>query len=216
MGSKLHDLADMRREYHGPALRRADLASDPIVQFERWFREATASGVPDANAMTLATADVDGQPSSRTVLLKSYDQHGFVFFTNHRSRKARDMDANPRVALLFYWPLLYRQVQIRGHADHCSAAESEGYFLRRPRDSQLSAWASPQSTVIVSREALEQRLVTMRTRFGDTAVPCPSFWGGYRVVAQQMEFWQGQKDRLHDRFIYLREQEGWRLKRLAP
>jgi pyridoxamine 5'-phosphate oxidase len=172
--------------------------------------------VAEPNAMSVATVGADGQPSSRMVLLKFYDRSGFVFYTNYGSRKAREIEANPRVALLVFWPDLFRQVKIRGRAERSSAAESLGYFLRRPRDSQLGAWVSSQSQVISSRAVLEQKFAEMKEKFAAGAVPLPSFWGGYRVRPEEIEFWQGQESRLHDRFAYSRDGDGWRIARLAP
>ncbi|CAG0941451.1 pyridoxamine 5'-phosphate oxidase [Gammaproteobacteria bacterium] len=216
MADTRQDLADLRREFRGQPLRRAELDADPFVQFDRWFREASRAAVPEPNAMCLATVAADGQPSSRTVLLKFYDRSGFVFYTNYGSRKAREIEANPRVALLLFWPDLFRQVKIRGHASRCSSAESLAYFLRRPRDSQLGAWVSSQSQVISSRAVLQEKFAEMKRRFAAGEVPLPSFWGGYRVVPQDIEFWQGQESRLHDRFAYSREGDAWRIERLAP
>lgn len=216
MADTRQDLADLRREFRGQPLRRADLDADPFVQFDRWFQEATRAAVPEPNAMCLATVADDGQPSSRTVLLKFYDRSGFVFYTNYGSRKARELEANPRVALLLFWPELFRQVKIRGRASRCSSAESLAYFLRRPRDSQLGAWVSSQSQVISSRSMLEQKFAEMKQKFAAGEVPLPSFWGGYRVVPQDIEFWQGQENRLHDRFTYSRKGDGWQVERLAP
>ena len=210
------DLADLRREYRSMPLRRAELHADPLAQFERWFQDASRAGIPDPNAMSVATVAADGQPSSRMVLLKFFDPRGFVFYTNLGSRKAGELDANPRAALLFFWPELHRQVKIRGTAERTSAAETLGYFLRRPRDSQLGAWVSSQSRPLSSRQVLEEKFAEMRARFASGEVPLPSFWGGYRVRPHFIEFWQGQENRLHDRFAYAREGEGWRIERLAP
>lgn len=210
------DLADLRREYRSTPLRRTDLDSDPVAQFDRWFRDAERAQSLDPNAMSIATVDAHGQPSSRTVLLKLYDQTGFVFYTNLGSRKAHELDANPKVALLFFWPEIHRQVHIRGRATRTTAAESLGYFMRRPRDSQLGAWVSNQSQPISSRALLEQKFSEMRQKFAAGEVPLPSFWGGFRVVPAEIEFWQGQESRLHDRFLYTRREGGWRIERLAP
>jgi len=210
------DLADLRRDYRSQALRRADLDADPIVQFDRWFQDATRAGGLDANAMSVATVSADGQPSSRTVLLKFYDQRGFVFYTNLGSRKAKEIEANPKVALLFFWPEIHRQVKVRGTAARTSVAESLGYFMRRPRDSQLGAWVSNQSQAISSRAVLEQKFTEMKQKFSAGEIPLPSFWGGYRVSADAIEFWQGQESRLHDRFLYTRAAGAWHLERLAP
>lgn len=210
------DLADLRREYRSQPLRRADLDADPIVQFDRWFQDAMRAGALDANAMSVATVSADGQPSSRMVLLKFYDQRGFVFYTNLGSRKAKEIEANPKVALLFFWPEIHRQVKIRGSATRTSAAESLSYFLRRPRDSQLGAWVSHQSQAISSRAVLEQKFNEMRHKFSVGEIPLPSFWGGYRASVDVVEFWQGQESRLHDRFLYARAAGHWQIERLAP
>lgn len=210
------DLADLRRDYRSQPLRRADLHPDPFVQFDRWFQEAARAQALDPNAMSIATVGTDGQPSSRTVLLKFYDERGFVFYTNLGSRKASEIEKNPRVALLFFWPELHRQVKVRGTATRTSAAESLGYFMRRPRDSQLGAWVSDQSRPISSRALLEQKFAEMKQKFAAGEVPLPSFWGGFRVSAEVIEFWQGQESRLHDRFTYTRTAKSWQIERLAP
>ncbi len=186
------------------------------MQFDRWFQEAVRAQALDPNAMSIATVDAAGQPSSRTVLLKFYDQRGFVFYTNLGSRKAQEMAVNPKVALLFFWPEIHRQVKVRGSATRTSAAESLAYFMRRPRDSQLGAWVSSQSHAISSRAALEQKFLEIRQKFAAGEVPLPSFWGGYRVSPAAIEFWQGQESRLHDRFVYTRDEGEWRIERLAP
>lgn len=213
----MKDLRDVRRDYGGNRLRRAGLADDPLMQFDGWLREALATGEADVNAMSLATVSADGQPSLRTVLLKYYDHDGFVFFTNYESAKAQDIAGNPRVALMFFWPALGRQVCIRGVAQKTSRAESARYFLSRPRDSQLGAWVSCQSRAVSSLSLLEQSLARMREKFARGEIPVPAFWGGYRVAPASLEFWQGAPGRLHDRFLYSRaEGEGWRIERLAP
>lgn len=211
------DPAEFRARVMAAGLDRPDLDPDPIVQFERWYAQTVASGLPEPNAMSVATVDADGQPSLRTVLLKLYDADGFVFFTNYNSRKARQIDANDRVALLFPWVALARQVKVLGHAARIPTAESLKYFATRPRGSQIGAWSSPQSQVIGSRSLLEQKVAEIKRRFADGEVPLPNFWGGYRVVPDSIEFWQGRDSRLHDRFRYTRREGGdWRIERLAP
>ena len=212
------DLHALRREYIAAGLRKRDLAPDPVAQFSRWMEQAIAACLPEPNTMTLATIGADGAPVQRVVLLKIYDSKGFVFFTNYDSAKAVQIAANPRVSLHFFWEPLARQVGIRGAVEKVSAEESLAYFHRRPRGSQLGAWASPQSQVIPSREFLESRLTEAEKKFRDGEIPLPSFWGGYRVVPSTFEFWQGGGDRLHDRFSYSRKAVGqpWEITRLAP
>ena len=194
-----------------------ELESDPIVQFEKWFREAWDENYPMPHAMSLATASAEGLPTVRTVLLKRYDPRGFVFFTNYGSRKAKQISNNPQAALLFPWVRLGRQVTVAGRVEKISKSESVQYFLSRPRGSQLSAWASAQSTVISSRAILESAFATVKRRFADGEVPLPDFWGGYRADPDSIEFWQNRKDRLHDRFLYNRGENGaWRIDRLTP
>ena len=204
-------------DYSRPPLLIEDLDSDPIVQFEKWFREAWDENYPMPHAMSLATASAEGLPTVRTVLLKGYDSNGFVFFTNYGSRKAKQISNNPQAALLFPWVRLGRQVTVAGRVEKISKSESVQYFLSRPRGSQLSAWASAQSTVISSRAILESAFATVKRRFADGEVPLPDFWGGYRVDPGSIEFWQNRKDRLHDRFLYNRGENGaWRIDRLTP
>lgn len=205
-----------RRKYVRGPLEREHLDVDPIVQFQQWFQEAREHIDVEPNAMTLATVDSNGAPAARTVLLKFFDRDGFVFFTNLESRKAAHIEDNHRVALLFWWPELERQVEINGLAERISGVEAAKYFMTRPRGSQLGAWVSHQSHVLTSRKALEMKLDEMKRKFANREVPLPSFWGGFRVVPSSIEFWQGQPDRLHDRFQYVREAEGWRILRLAP
>jgi pyridoxamine 5'-phosphate oxidase len=198
-------------------LSRSELDPDPIRQFQRWFEETIAQDIPEPNAMTLATVDARGQPFARTVLLKLYDERGFVFFTNYESRKSRQIGANPRVALLFPWVALARQVQIVGQARRISAVESLKYFASRPRGSQIGAWASPQSEVIRTRSLLEAKVAEINRRFAEGEIPLPNFWGGYRVEPELVELWQGRDSRLHDRFQYTRDPGGpWVIERLAP
>ncbi|HEY7330576.1 MAG TPA: pyridoxamine 5'-phosphate oxidase [Gemmataceae bacterium] len=210
-------LPEMRKEYTWSDLYEADVAADPLRQFEKWFQEAIAAKLPEPNAMTLATTTPDGQPSARMVLLKGFDASGFTFFTNYESRKGRELATNPRAALLFFWAEFHRQVRIEGTVERVSEAESDTYFRSRPLGSRLGAWASAQSEVIASRAVLEERVREAMQRFPDGEVPCPPNWGGYRVVPLSIEFWQGRPDRLHDRLRYQRIQpSGWRIERLSP
>ena len=211
------DLADMRTDYRRGRLRREDLKENPIEQFQLWLEEACRAGVTEPTAMSLATAGSDGRPLLRTVLLKGLDNRGFVFFTNLESRKARQIQENPSVSLLFPWLLLERQVIVTGCAAKISVAESLKYFVTRPRGSQLAAWASRQSSAISSRQILEMKWEHLKQKFSSGQIPLPSFWGGYRVTPQTIEFWQGSHDRLHDRFEYTRQSDdSWRIERLAP
>ncbi len=207
----------MRRQYNLGALREADMHADPMAQFTAWFRDAVGSQMLEPNAMSLATAWPDGRPLLRTVLLKHFDERGFVFYTNLESRKARQLRENPQAALLFPWLLLERQVIITGAVTRLSMAESVKYFFTRPRDSQLSAWASNQSSPISSRQVLEQEWAAIKRKFAAGEVPMPDFWGGFCVVPETIEFWQGGADRLHDRILYTRDGAGaWSIGRLAP
>lgn len=211
------DISNMREEFSLSGLQRKDLEMDPVMQFEKWFLQARESGLVEPNAMTLATVDQKGQPSVRTVLLKFFDASGFVFYTNYESKKARDIEVNPKVALLFPWLDLQRQVKILGHVEKVPTAQSLKYFLSRPRGSQLGAWCSNQSSVITTRSLLHAKFEEMKNKFQDKEVPLPAFWGGYRVVATEIEFWQGRTNRLHDRFNYTLQENGeWLIERLAP
>lgn len=210
------DISDLRSEYARSALRRKDLADDPVLQFEQWFNQARDAGVAESNSAALATSGSDGQPDVRTVLIKYFDADGFVFFTNLESVKADQISQNSRVALLMYWQRLERQIRIRGTAEKIKTSEAVRYFIKRPRGSQLGAWVSNQSSVITSRTLLEAKFDEMKRRFGKGEIPLPSFWGGYRVRPQQIEFWQGRRSRLHDRFLYVRREQGWQIERLAP
>ena len=211
------DIAALRHDYVAHGLRRADLDLDPIKQFGIWFGEAAAAQVRDVNAMSLATSTADGAPSARIVLLKAISDRGFVFFTNYLSDKGRQIDENPRAALVLFWVQLERQIRIEGTVEKTSREESEEYFRSRPLGSRLGAWASSQSKVIGNREALEASLAEITARFGDGDVPLPPHWGGYRVKPDSIEFWQGRTNRLHDRFRYTRTAEGtWLIERLSP
>jgi pyridoxamine 5'-phosphate oxidase len=211
------DLADLRREYEHQGLDEKDLAGNPLEQFRAWFAQALAADPKDANAMTLATADREGRPSARIVLLKGVDERGFVFFTNYESRKGRELQENPRAALAFFWPLLDRQVRIEGEVSRTSREESAAYFASRPLGARLGAWASRQSQALSGREELERALAETQARFAGGAVPLPDFWGGYRLAPVAVEFWQGRPSRLHDRFRYERSPAGdWRVARLSP
>jgi pyridoxamine 5'-phosphate oxidase len=211
------DIKGLRKEYANPVLTREMLDPDPYRQFERWFEQTCTAGLSEPNAMTLATVGADGQPTLRTVLLKLFDHDGFVFYTNYGSRKARQIAENSRVALLFPWVKLARQVAVTGVAEKVSLAESARYFASRPHESQLGAWISQHSTVIGSRQLLMNELEKIKARFKKGEVPLPDFWGGYRVRPTSIEFWQGQTSRLHDRFLYTRQADaGWTIERLAP
>ena len=216
-----HDqtLAALRREYGDHGLDLPDLADDPVTMFRRWLADTVAAGIHEPNAMVVATVGPDGRPSSRMVLLKELDQRGFVFFTNYESRKAREIAANQAVSLLFPWQDLQRQVRVEGTATRVSQPDSEAYFATRPRESQLGAWASPQSRVVASRSALDERYGGVLAQFAELdAVPLPTHWGGFRVAPEVVEFWQGRRGRMHDRLVYRRAEDadGWRVERLAP
>jgi pyridoxamine 5'-phosphate oxidase len=210
------DFSALRTPYPAKTLERDELAADPITQFKAWLSEAFAGGLAEANAMTLATADADGRPSARTVLLKAVDERGFVFYTNRESVKGRQLGANPYAALVFHWQPLGRQVCVVGEVTRTSDEDSNAYFATRPRGSQLAAWASPQSRPVADRDALERRMAELSEHYGDNAIPRPDDWGGLTVSPESVEFWQGRRDRLHDRLTYRREDGGWRIERLGP
>jgi pyridoxamine 5'-phosphate oxidase len=210
------DLASLRRTYALSSLDEGAVDADPIQQFERWFADAVTAEALEPNAMTLATASRDGVPSGRIVLLKGVDARGFVFFTDFRSRKGAELTENPLAALVFLWKEIERQVRVTGAVARVSDADAEAYFRSRPVGSRLGAWASHQSAVIADRRVLEDRLRDVTARFADGDVPLPSHWGGFRVVPDEVEFWQGRPDRLHDRLLYQRAEAGWTVARLSP
>lgn len=213
------DISHFRNEYLKGSLHRKDLLTHPMKQFERWFTQAIEAKIHEPNAISLATVNERGEPSLRTVLVKYLDERGFVFFTNYESEKARDLAVNPNAALMFPWLELERQVIARGKVEKISKAESLKYFLSRPKDSQLGAWVSQQSSIISSRSFLEAKLAEIKRKFSAGSIPLPSFWGGYRLIPDKVEFWQGGAGRLHDRFLYTRQEgdpDAWSIERLAP
>ena len=210
------DVSDLRRDYEMGRLALDSLDPNPFEQFQTWFTQACDEKILDVNAMSLSTVSEDNRPTSRMVLLKYMDESGFVFYTNLNSAKARHIAANPNVSLLFFWAELGRQVQIDGPAAKISTQETMKYFLSRPRGSQIAAWVSKQSSVISSRQILKAKFAEMKNKFADGEVPLPSFWGGYRVAPESFEFWQGRRNRLHDRFVYRRIDDAWQIERLAP
>ncbi len=210
-------IADLRKKYKPASLRRKDLAGDPFRQFHKWFRKALETARGEPNAMMLATADQSGRPSVRTVLLKGFDQRGFVFYTNYKSRKGRELAENPHAALVFCWAELQRQICIAGRVRKVSREESETYFQRRPLESRLAAWVSPQSQVISGRDVLEEGMQLMKQKYRHRKVPLPPHWGGFLLAPVSIEFWQGRPNRLHDRFRYIRRRKKvWTIERLAP
>lgn len=210
------NVAKLRRDYNKEALAESEVSENPIDQFKEWFKKALSADLLDPNAMTLSTADKDGVPSSRTVLLKGVDAEGFRFYTNYKSRKGKELEENPQAAICFYWPAHERQVRIQGEVQKLGRDESETYFHQRPRKSQISAWASQQSTKVASREELISKFKEMERHFEGEEIPLPEFWGGYILKPARIEFWQGRAGRMHDRICYEKEKDGWTRFRLAP
>jgi pyridoxamine 5'-phosphate oxidase len=213
----LSTIADIRKEYKLHSLSENEVDRDPIRQFTRWWQETIASEIDEANAMTLSTASAQGKPFARIVLLKGYDNNGFVFFTNYESKKGKEIGENPRATLLFFWKELERQVRIEGTVEKVNEKDSDAYFSSRPLESRIGAWASPQSRIIESRETLEANVQKIKQQFPGENIPRPPHWGGYIVVPETIEFWQGRPNRLHDRILYtLIAQNNWSIQRLAP
>jgi pyridoxamine 5'-phosphate oxidase len=209
-------LTNLRREYTERTLNEKEIDANPFLQFDAWFRNAADAQLPAANAMILATATREGEPSARVVLLKGIDDRGFLFFTSYESRKGRELKRNPRASLLFFWAELERQVRIEGTVEKTSADESFEYFRSRPRENRISAWASRQTEPVLSREVLEKSFAVVQQKFEDQEIPLPEHWGGYRVLPQRFEFWQGRTNRLHDRILYTRREGQWTVERLSP
>lgn len=214
------DIAHLRQEYRLASLSRDDLEASPIDQFGKWFKQAREAGISEANAMTLSTLGIDEYPTARTVLMKDFDLQGVTFFTNYRSRKARELEASPKASLLFFWKELERQIHVKGTVEKVPQEMSQSYFFSRPYESRIGAWASTQSEPIPNRDWLVKRVEEFEEKFPDTGepdcVPLPEFWGGYCLTPASVEFWQGQPGRKHDRFLYTLENESWQIARLSP
>ena len=210
------EFKDSSKRFSLERLERKDLSNDPFIQFQRWMDVAINANIPELNAMALATASVSGKPSCRIVLLKQFDSRGLVFFTNYESRKAKELVENPFGAVTIFWESLMRQIIVEGKVEKTSQEESEAYFSQRPRGSQLGAWVSHQDQPIPSHKVLEEKLSVIREEYHEKAVPLPPFWGGFRLIPSRFEFWQGAKDRLHDRFHYIPEGNSWKAERLSP
>ncbi|WP_193199345.1 pyridoxamine 5'-phosphate oxidase [Nostoc sp. MG11] len=210
-------IADLRKDYTLEGLSKTEIDPNPFIQFKKWFDQALAAQLPEPNAMTIATATPEGTPSARMVLLKDFDERGFVFFTNYNSHKGQELAENPQAALVFWWAELERQVRISGYVEKVSETESDQYFHSRPANSRLGAWVSNQSEVIKSRKVLEQRLQEFQSKYENQEIPRPSHWGGLRVIPSEIEFWQGRSSRLHDRLLYTRlDNNSWKIERLSP
>lgn len=209
-------ISSIRKDYQLQSLDHTDVAETPVLQFDKWWNEAVSSSIEEVNAMTLATVNTDGKPAARIVLLKGFDENGFIFFTNYLSEKGKAISAHPYASLVFFWKELERQVRIEGSCIQVTESESDEYFLSRPIGSRLGAWASPQSTVISSRTVLDQNLDKVTAQYADGIVPRPEHWGGYRVIPEMVEFWQGRPSRLHDRIRYRKDKSQWLIERLAP
>lgn len=209
-------LFQLRRDYTAYSLNKKDLLDNPIKEFGKWFKRAIKTEQYEPNAMAMATSSADGKPSVRYVLLKNYDQNGFVFYTHYESRKSIDIKENPFGAFVFFWPVLQQQVRVEGKIEKLNNTESDKYFDNRPKGSKIGAWASPQSKPIPSREYLENIKNNFEEKYNKFEIPRPDYWGGYRIIPNRIEFWQGRKDRLHDRFLYKLEGSEWKIERLAP
>lgn len=210
-------IADLRKDYSLEGLSETEIDPNPFIQFKKWFEQSLAAQLPEPNAMTIATTTPDGKPSARMVLLKDFDERGFVFFTNYNSRKGQELAENPQAALVFWWAELERQVRVIGSVEKVSESESDYYFESRPAKSRLGAWASNQSEIIASREVLEQRMQELQSKYENQEIPRPPHWGGLRVIPTEIEFWQGRSSRLHDRLLYTHLDDGsWKIQRLSP